>query len=487
MYNDFNENSPKEVIILSDLINVGRNSFCGYFDTWSMEWEKEKEYPNKSKEEIEKEVKKEKIDKIQNLKEESIKYYQIDNEKKQELDQVFKQIKLKINFNSQPRILRDGKFYTISNGVFTVYDERFFKKLIEIKFEVNIKIFSAIQLDNKDLVFFAKDQLIIYRLQNEKYFLFQIIDENAAGYKSQMAFSGCMGYPKTYSALFIKEISENRFICVSNYGFKIYSLNDKNEYSIVLLETYRESIRTIYELDKDNFIFCTQIDCGASLGGPDHNRLMIDKINLKKINNEEKEKRLKELEGRNYNYDYDYFGRRNEKQVKQITKEDAKRTIESLKYTYNHNKFFEYSTYGGHHYFKGNIILKSNKFFITGIDNNILIFDIFTGKQLKRYEVLAEGDDNLFVCGCNIKKWNNNKDNEFIININGNIILFELTNESELKIISKAYFKDITSLKYLNEKNNQFYDDNTKEHSDDSPYFRPFYHDYESNNVSIFY
>ena len=491
MYNDFNEKITKEVILLMDLINVGRDSFYEYFDSWSLQWKKEEEYPNKSKEEIKEEVKKEKMNTTNKLKEESIKYYQIDNEKKKELEKVFKEIKLKIIFNSQPRILRDGKFYTISNGVFTIYDEKFFKKIIEIKFEANVKIFSAIQLDNKDLVFFAKDQLIIYRLQNGKYFLFQKIDENAAGYKSQMAYSGCMGYPKTYSALFINEISGNRFICVSNYGFKIYSLNDKNEYSIALLETYEESIRTIYELEKDNFIFCTQIDCGASLGEPAHNILMIDKINLKEITNEEKDKRLKELEGKNYNYDYDYSGRRNEKKGKQITNEDVKRTIKSLKYTYNHKEFFEYSTYGGHHYFKGNIILK-NKYFITGIDNNILIFDISTGKQLKRYEVSAEGEDNLYKCGCNIKKWNNNNDNEFILNIKGNIILFELTNDIELKIINKAYFKDITSLKQLNEKDNHFYDDNTKEDSDDNPYFRSFYYDYERNdnknvNVSIFY
>ena len=73
--------------------------------------------------------------------------------------------------------------------------------------------------------------------------------------------------------------------------------------------------------------------------------------------------------------------------------------------------------YGIHdelHYFKGNTILK-NKFFITGIDKNILIFDILTGKLLKKYKVLGTS----FKSGCNIKKWNNNEDNEFIINSNG--------------------------------------------------------------------
>ena len=490
MYEDFDEKIIKEVIVLSNLNNVGNDSFSGYFNTWRMEWQKEKEYPNKSKEEIEAEVNEEKKEKMNNLIKESIKYYQIDSDKKKELEKVFKQMKLKINFNSQPRILRDGKFYTISKGVFTLYDERFFKKIIEIKFEDNNEITSAIQLDNKDLVFFARDQLIIYRFQNEKYCLFQKIDENRAGYESQMAYSGCMAYPKTYGSLFIKEISGNRFICVSNYGFKIYALNDKNEYTIVLLETYYQSIRTIYELDKDNFIFCTQIDCGASLGGPAHNILMIDKINLKEITNTEKENRLKKLGGRNYYDEYDYYGRRNEKQAKQITGEDNKRIIGSLKYTCNTQKFLEYSSYGGHHYFKGSTILK-NKFFITGIDGNILIFDISTGKQLKRYEVLAEGENNLFLCGCNIKKWYNNNDNQFILNIKGNIILFELTNNNELQIINQAYFKDITSLKHLNEKNNQFYDDNREDDSYHCSYSYSFFGDNKDDNknviVSIFY
>ena len=150
------------------------------------------------------------------------------------------------------------------------------------------------------------------------------------------------------------------------------------------------------------------------------NALIIDKIHLKEITNEEKE---------------------------------------SLKYTNNHIKFIKYND-EGKHYFKGNIILKK-KFLITVIDNNIFIFYIFTGTVFKRYEVLIEDEnkDNLFICGCNIKKWNNNNDNEFILYIKGNIILFELTNDIELKIINKAYFKEITSLKHLNEKNNQFYDD----------------------------
>ena len=54
------------------------------------------------------------------LKKENIKYYQIDDAKNKELEQIFNKINLKIIFPSKARILRDGKFYTISKGCFTL-------------------------------------------------------------------------------------------------------------------------------------------------------------------------------------------------------------------------------------------------------------------------------------------------------------------------------------------------------------------------------
>ena len=51
-------------------------------------------------------------------------------------------------------------------------------------------------------------------------------------------------------------------------------------------------------------------------------------------------------------------------------------------------------------------------------------------------------------------------------------------NEQELKITNQIYFKDIKSLKILNEKSNKFYDDGTEDY---------FYEDEkEAYTVSIF-
>ena len=486
MENDFDKNVKSEDIVLSDLKNLEYKSFHSCFDTWRMEYNKEKEYPNKSPEEIKAEIQEEiKKSTEKSAKEAKEKYYQFNSEKNKELEQKFKQINLKLNFNCVPKILRDGKFYTISQGCFTVYDDRFFNKQYEIIFEEVYNITSAIQLDNKDLVFFASNLIIIYRLKEEKYFLYQKIEENQTGYHQQMSYSGCMSYPKTFEASFIKEISGNRFICVSNYGFKMYSLNEKNEYSITLLEWYHEGLKTIIELDKNSFIFCTEIYCGASLGGPAHNVLIIDKMDLREITEEERKNKLIE-EADAYRY-YEYKGLR---ERYKITDEKAKKVIESLKFTYDHIKFIKYSSYGGYHYFEGNAILK-NKYFIVGIDNNILIYDIPSGKQIKRYKLLINGEDNLYIYNANIIKWNNNEDNEFLINIKGNIALFELTNDNDLKIINQCYFENINCLKKLNEKKNGFYNDDIEEN--DSYYGKKYYSysnacdDNKNCCVSIFY
>ena len=479
MENDFDENVKSEAIFLSDFKSLEYKSFHSCFHTWRMEYDKEKEYPNKSREEIKAEIQEEiKKSTEKSSKETKEKYYQFNNEKVKEFESKFKQIKLKINFNCVPKILRDGKFYTISQGCLTIYDNRFFNKLYEIKFEEYYNITSAIEMDNKDLVFFTHKLIIIYRLKEEKYFLFQKIEENQTGYQLQISYSGCTGHPKTFEARFIKEISGNRFICVSNYGFKMYSLNEKNEYSITLLEPYHEGLKTIIELDKNSFIFCTEIYCSDSLGGPAHNILIIDKIDLREITKEERYNKLKNGAGA-----YIYYGNK-------ISNETTKKVIESLKFTYDHKQFFKYITYGGYHYFKRNAILK-NKYFIVGIDNNILIFDILSGKQIKKYELFICGENNSYMCNANITKWNNNEDNEFFINIKGNIFLFELTNDNDLKIINQSYFENISCLKKLNEKNNGFYDDGIEK--EDSYYGRKYYSDsniYDDNKngyVSIFY
>jgi len=219
MNKNYVEKVKPEIIILSNLKNYDKKG-VGYYDSWKMQWEKKEENVNKTEEEIKAEISEEIKNNMNILKKENIKFHQIDDVKNKELEQIFSQINLKINFSSKARILRNGKFYTISHGCFTIYKKKFYNKLFEIKFGENVYIFSAIVLDNKDLVFFSVAQLIIYRLKDGKYSLLQKIKESRVGYEIQFSSSGCSEYLKTYRALYIKEISGNRFISVSNYGLK---------------------------------------------------------------------------------------------------------------------------------------------------------------------------------------------------------------------------------------------------------------------------
>ena len=146
MYNDFDENVKPEVITLSDLKGLDYKSFRRKYKLGRMAYNKEKEYPNKSLKEIKAEIKEEIKKAVEkSAKETKEKYYEINSEKTKELKQKFNQKELKVNSGCDPKILRDGKFYTISQGCFTVYDDKLLKKLYEIKLEKNLMLY---QLSN---------------------------------------------------------------------------------------------------------------------------------------------------------------------------------------------------------------------------------------------------------------------------------------------------------------------------------------------------
>ena len=272
MYKDFPKELKHERIALSNIENIKNienienDDFHYYFGT------EEEKKEKKLKQKVELEKKSLEI------------HYKMDETKAKELENVFEQPKLKIKFPGTPHILKNETFYTLSNNNFTIYDSKIFKPLYEIKF--TDEIISAIQLDNNDLAFLLeikndknwrkKYQIHIFRMKDKKFELLQKINEDQTGYSLQYSYSGCMEYDKYYDADYIKELSGNRFICASNYGFKIYSLNNNKEYSSILLEVHYENIQRIYEINENKFLFCTNISCGGSLGGPPHNVLIID-------------------------------------------------------------------------------------------------------------------------------------------------------------------------------------------------------------------
>ena len=220
-----------------------------------------------------KEKSKELTEELNKLKEKSLElYYNIDDKRAKEIETVFKQSKLKIDFKEKPGVLKDGVIWSSAKESFIAYDSIFFKKIFEIKFEQECDITSAIELDNKDLVLLAyvkkhdenwnrSCKFLIYRLKENNYNLIQKINEGQKGYSSQFVQYGFCSRSiskKQYEVQYIKKISGNRFICVNNYGFKIYGLNEKQEYCLISLNEYLEGIKIIHEISPNKFIFGTE-------------------------------------------------------------------------------------------------------------------------------------------------------------------------------------------------------------------------------------
>ena len=137
--------------------------------------------------------------------------------------------------------------------------------------------------------------------------------------------------------------------------------------------------------------------------------------------------------------------------------------------------------YGELHEFSDFIILKK-QYFIILMSNNLLIINLINFELIKRYTFLVYGEKNLYKDKFfEIKKWDNENDNEFLIIKEGNIILFEL-NENNLNekveisldiigFIYSSYLNDF-SLDKINGKNRfiikkKISDDENQDEEDD--------------------
>ena len=412
-----------------------------------------------------------------------IQYYKIEDKKREELEKVFKQIKanIKLSFNLEksfkrdketiiPEILYDIKIEKNNNIICTIYDGKYLSKIIKI--EISGFILFVEKLDNKDLIFLifnGKDyELLIYRLmkeqinENKGYFLFQKIKETLEGYEIKYNIN-CLeedegeDKPIEYNLFYIKAISRKRFFCVSNYGFKMYALNEKKEYELVLLEPYKK-IDFIYEIDTNKFIFGSNIRtvegygfCGNAYTC--YYNLFLDKIELKDIDNLDKKS-------------------------KQDNDSNNFKVKEKLKFSFISQTMYEANfssplVYDDNVDFSDFVCLK-NKFFLIMVKSSILVFNIEDGKEIKRFEINIDNSGYLEI---DIKKWDCPENDEFILIADNNVILFRLEEENSskisLNILNYGYFnglciKDINDyieykkLKKINSQKNLFYSYNNK-------------------------
>ena len=463
-----------EIIVL---IHLNKNKYPSYKELFLYKWkikQKQKIEKNKTKEQIEKEVEKEILKEIEKFTSKSLKtHYKIDNEKVIELVNTFGSSKLKISLTN-PINLENGNICSNKDFKTIIYENKKFNVLFEISFE---SLFdkdmsytfldkSIIQLDNNDLIIFIRekyDNILIYRLKGKKYFLFQKIIEDKKGYATQETHSGCFFYPKKFQLEWIKKLSNNKFITISNYGFRIYSYNNvNNEYSLILMDTHLGLIKQIYEINGNKFIFCVDEYIPASFHNvpSSYNLLIIEKIELKEIKTNEINEKINSITKKGSNWSNPFFIFENNEK---FDENEIKKNIESLKLIHRSKELYSYGrTDLGFHKFSSDYVVLKNKYFLIMIDNNILIFDIVRGTKLKEYTILEEGDKNLYINKIiKIQKWNSINDNEFIMIEYGNIFLFELNEISlkgiELKIISYSYFPGIDDLTKMDEEENRFY------------------------------
>ena len=434
------KNIEKEAIILYDLKFESKNQYLSY-----------------KKQELEY--------KEENL--ENKKYYKINDKKIKELEKVFKQvktnIKLKINFQQSfkagilPEILFDIKNIGENKNLCIIYDEKNFFKKLEI--EISDSILFVEKLDNKELIFLTFNkifyELLVYRLMPEQkngkgYILSQKIKETIEGYEQKYKYNKRYRYkeeknaePIDYNLFYIKGISRNRFFSVSNYGIKMYALNEKKEYELVLLEPY-EKIDFIYEIDTNKFIFGLNLRrvegfgfCGNAYTC--YYNLLLNKIELKSIDKIENKSKQEKINN---------------------DKLDNLKLKEKFKFSFISQTMFKanFSSPLVHDikiYFSDFVLLK-NKYFIIMVKNSILIFNIESGKEIKRFEI--EVKDNRFL-DIDIKKWDSQRNDEFILIIQNNVILFKLNEENSstisLNILNYGYFPELC-VKYIKYKNENY-------------------------------
>ena len=457
MFEDFemkDEDAKKETITLYDLkFEKG----CQYFENKEEDLEHKEENLIKSQ------------------------YYKIDDKKLEELEKVFKQVKTKIKLDFQTaeksknlsQILFDIK--KVGNKNLCIIYENF-SKILEI--EILDKVLCVEKLDNKDLIFLAFNrndyELLVYRLkpgqknESKGYFLIQKIGETIDGYELKYHYKRKNFYgkkekdkPIEYELFYIKAISKNRFFCISNYGFKMYALNKKNEYELVLLES-SEKIDFIYEIDTNNFIFGLSIRrvegygfCGNAYTC--YYDLFLNKVELIDI---DKKKNQSEQEKSNEN-DLDDF-----------------KMKEKLKFSSVSKGMFEFNYSSPLVYDKkinfSDFVSVKNKFFIIMIERSILIFNMETVKEIKRFDIKVNGAN---FYNIDIKKWDCPENDEFILIVSNNVVLFKLIEENSseisLNILNHGYFPElcykntekgtiVKSMKKINGQKNKFY---TKEYN----------------------
>ena len=228
-----------------------------------------------------------------------------------------------------------------------------------------------------------------------------------------------------YKIISISPLSEKRFLVYLDNGINIFCLHQKYNiyYSEIFISKYdNPDIKRIYEAN-NIIIICSSI----GKVGNDYIRPPTYKIRTS-IQNLDSNKKILFLKC----------------EMIICNEEKSEQKENSYKINYNIN-------------FSNGIILK-NKYFIFMLDNNLLVLSLLTFEIIKNYSLVFYYDDDFLIyTDFQIEKWDEINDNEFILNVNGNITLFELIEdnlETGLKILAYYYFPNIDYIQKVDDNNN---------------------------------
>ena len=169
--------------------------------------------------------------------------------------------------------IKDHQIGLLSKKDFTIYETKSFQKINSIKNKSSYEFSNIIELDNNVIVLINNEKSIIndsekcdylieiYRYKNGEYILFQTLEDKKENYSKILDFNFCVPIEKIFIIKNIKKLSDNRFIILSSYGFKIYFYNNL-VYSILLKNENNSylDMNDIYELNKNEMLFFNLIN-----------------------------------------------------------------------------------------------------------------------------------------------------------------------------------------------------------------------------------
>ena len=173
------------------------------------------------------------------------------------------QITLNINFENQKILkvheLSNKRIGILLQDLLLIYDLNTFKKLDEIKLPVvnlyNEGFFDFIELKNSDIVLWSPQEILFYKIFENKYNLYQNMNESIfkENNKNYEIFNYCDNKKKP-ELNSIYELSNGNLVCCTSHGLVICKRDDNENFIIESIHGMEIDVRKIIEINTNQLI-----------------------------------------------------------------------------------------------------------------------------------------------------------------------------------------------------------------------------------------